>query len=454
MKKSYFVEGSIEPFSPIPNKEPKYASHMSDIFSNLKDGSNVFIQGGAATPSVLLIELKDYVLDRGLKNIHLYHIHTEGPYPFTDKECIGHFRTNSLFTGANVRHLCNLGLADYTPIFLSEIPNLFRRKYVQLDLALISVTPADKHGFCSIGPSVDITRSAIQNANVIAAQVNPNLPLTRGDASIHRSHLDYLVHASMPLHELKVQPATDAQAKIARLIAENLVKDGATLQMGIGSIPDAVLSELKNHRHLGVHTEMFSDGLVNLVEIGAVTNALKKFRPGKIVSSFVMGSQKTYNFLDNNPLVEMCDIAWVNSPIIISQNPRPTAINSCIEIDITGQVCSDSIGSKIYSGFGGQMDFIRGAAISTDGEGKPIIAMSSTTSKGESKIVPFLKQGAGVVTTRAHVHYVVTEYGIANLFGKNLRQRAFHLINISHPDHRESLEKSAFDILKCMPSPD
>nr|ACF06126.1 mitochondrial acetate:succinate CoA-transferase [Fasciola hepatica] len=450
-KCQYYIDGPQEPFSPMPGRFPKWASNGDETFGFLKDGANVFIHGGAATPSLLIKELYEYVMSKNLKDIKLFHIHTEGPYPFNDAE--GHFRSTSLFTGGNCRKAIQEGRADYTPIFLSEIPLLFRRKHVQLDLALINVTPPDKHGFCSLGPSVDVTRAAIQNATHIVAQVNDQLPLTRGDASIHFSNLTVMRAGSQPCHEMSPRPASEVEDKIGQIIAENLVEDGATLQTGIGAIPDAVLSKLTNHKNLGVHTEMFSDGVVQLVQLGAITNAYKKLRPGKVVSSFVVGTRKVFDFLDNNPMVDMCDVAWVNSPVVIAQNPKPVAINSCIEIDITGQVSSDSIGTTIYSGFGGQVDFLRGAAVSLDGQGKPIIAVPSVTKRNETKIVPHLKLGGGVVTTRAHVHYVVTEYGIAYLFGKNLRQRAHALIQIAHPDHRESLEKAAFDRLKVMPSP-
>ncbi|KAM7535690.1 hypothetical protein Aperf_G00000104294 [Anoplocephala perfoliata] len=450
----YYTEGAHEPFAPIPGRFPEWATTGEQAFGHIKDGAKVFVHGGAATPTLLVQELHRYVMSNNIKDVQLFHIHTEGPFPFNDPECVGHFRTNSLFAGSNCRQAINEGRADFTPIFLSEIPLLFRRKLIELDLAIISITPPDKHGFCSLGPSVDVTRAAIQNAKFIVGQVNPHMPLTRGDANIHVSNIGMLMHGPQPLHELKPRPINEAEQQIGKYIAEELVPDGATMQMGIGSIPDAVLSQLTNHHDLGVHTEMFSDRLVDLVELGVVTNSLKKMRPGKVVTSFVIGTKKCFDFLDNNPFVDMCDIAWVNSPVVIAQNPRPMAINSCIEVDLTGQVVSDSIGTRIYSGVGGQVDFIRGAAIAADGEGKPIIALPSVTAKGESKIVPYLKPGGGIVTTRAHVHYIVTEYGIAYLFGKNLRQRAYALINIAHPDHRESLEKAAFERLKVMPTAD
>ncbi|KER30723.1 hypothetical protein T265_02874 [Opisthorchis viverrini] len=467
--RNYYISGPQEPFSPVPGRFPKWASSGDEAFYFLKDGANVFLHGGAATPSLLLKELYEYVMSNNLKDIKLFHIHTEGHYPFNDIAAQNRFRSTSLFTGGNCREAIREGRADYTPIFLSEIPLLFRRKHLQLDLAVINVTPPDKHGFCSLGPSVDVTRSAIQNAKHIVgnfclihstvffltkAQVNDQLPLTRGDASIHFSNLTVLRTGAQPCHQMSPRVASDVEDRIGTIIAENLVEDGATLQTGIGAIPDSVLSKLTNHRHLGVHTEMFSDGVVDLVNVGAITNAYKKVRPGKLVSSFVVGTNKVFEFLDDNPMVDMCDVGWVNSPVVIARNPRPVAINSCIEVDLSGQVSSDSIGQTIYSGFGGQVDFLRGAALSADGQGKPIIALPSTTKRGETKIVPHLKLGGGVVTTRAHCHYVVTEFGIAYLFGRNIRQRAYALIQIAHPDHRESLEKSAYEIYNVMPSPD
>jgi acyl-CoA hydrolase len=443
-----------EPFSPIAGRFPTWATKKEELFSTLQNGAKIFLHGGAATPSILIDQLYEYGKEAKLKGLTLYHIHVEGSVKFTDPEVSDIFRSNSLFTGANLREAVNAGRADYTPIFLSEIPLLFRRKHVQLDMALISVSPPDRHGFCSLGPSVDCTRAAIQNAKVIVAQVNPNLPRTRGDASIHMSHIDVLMNGPMPIHELKAHGISEEERQIGLIIANNLVQDGATLQMGIGSIPDAVLGNLQNHKHLGVHTEMFSDGVVDLVKCGAITNSMKKLRAGKIVSSFVIGTKKVFEFLDDNPFVDMADVGWVNSTAVIAQNPRVTAINSCIEVDLTGQVVSDSIGTRIYSGVGGQVDFIRGASLSTDGLGKPIIALCSNTRKNESKIVPYLKQGGGVITSRAHVHYVVTEHGIAYLFGKNLRQRAHALLQVAHPKHREMLEKAAFERLKCMPSPE
>jgi len=413
----------------------------------------VFVHGCAATPLTLLDALARHGLAAKLRNVEMIHIHTEGPGVYVQPEFNGIFRSNSLFIGANCRKAVSEGRADCTPIFLGEVPLLFRRKIINLDVALVSVSPPDEHGFCTLGPSVDTARAAVQNAKYIIGQVNVNMPRTFGDGVIHMSHFDAMVQADYPLPESHKTAPTPVEEKIGQLIADNLVQDGATLQMGIGSIPDAVLCKLSNHRDLGIHSEMFSDGIIELVRQGVVTNARKTIQTGKIVGGFAFGTKDLYNFMNNNPFVVMCDISFVNNVSVVSQNPRVTAINSCIEVDLTGQVCSDSIGTRMYSGVGGQIDFMRGAALCTDGQGKPILAMPSQTNKGESKIVPILKEGAGVVTTRAHVHYLVTEYGIAHLFGKNLRQRAYELIRISHPDHREILEKAAFERLKVMPSP-
>lgn len=444
---------SPEPIHPLPDRTPEWKTGMEAV-QVVQSGQRIFIHGAAATPLHLIECLVEHGKKAGLTDVEIMHIHTEGPGLYNNIEYQGMFRSNSLFVGGNTRKAISEGRADAIPIFLCEIPRLFRQKILSLDVALVSVSPPDKHGFCSLGTSVDCTRSAIQNAKYIIAQVNHNLPRTFGDGIIHESHVDAMVDHSHPLPELKKAGLTDEEVKIGQLIAENLVDDGATLQMGIGSIPDAVLAQLGNHKNLGVHSEMFSDGVVELALKGNITNTEKSIMTGKIVSSFSVGSKILYDFMNNNPYVEMCDVAFTNSTAVICQNPKVTAINSCIEVDLTGQICSDSIGTRIYSGFGGQIDFIRGAALGLDGLGKPIIAMPSSTKRGETKIVPTLKLGSGVVTSRAHVHYVVTEYGIAYLFGKSLRARAYELIQIAHPDHRESLERASYDRLKCMPSPD
>ena len=347
---------------------------------------------------------------------------------------------NALFVGANVRRAVEEGRADYLPVFLSEVPSLFRTGILPLDVALVHVSPPDRHGYCSLGVSVDVTRAAVQTARTVIAQVNPRMPRTHGDGLIHVDQIDALVEVDEPIHEMPPHDLTDEERAIGRHCAE-LVDDGSTLQFGIGAIPQATLAALGDHHRLGIHTEMLSDGVVDLVEKGVVTGEMKRAHPGKIVAGFAIGSRRLYDFLDDNPLVAMLDIAYVNDTAVIRRNPKVTAINSAIEVDLTGQVCADSIGDRQYSGVGGQMDFIRGAALSEGG--KPIIALPSVTSSGESRIVSMLKPAAGVVTTRAHVHFVVTEHGIADLFGKNLRQRAAALIAIAHPKHRDALAAEA-----------
>lgn len=439
-----------EPAQPLPNKNPKWVS-AEEAFQDLKSGCTVFAQGAAATPIALLNAMTEVGKSKKLKDVTVCHMHTEGPASYTDPSCEGIFRSTSFFMGGNVRKAVAEGRGDAIPIFLQEIPLLFYRKVVQPDIAIIQVSPPDEHGYVSLGTSVDCVRAGIQNSKIIIAQVNKQMPRTFGDGIIHISHVDYAVKVDTPLPQHGGKPPSDVESKIGKNIAENLVEDGATLQMGIGNIPDAVLTALTNHKDLGIHSEMFADGVVDLVAKGCVTNNRKSIHKGRIVGSFLIGTQKLYDFVNNNPFIEMLTIDYVNNTSIIAKNPRMTAINSCIEVDLTGQVVSDSIGQRMYSGFGGQVDFIRGAAEGFDGRGKPIIALPSSTKKGESKIVPIIKPGAGVVTTRAHVHYIVTEYGIAYLFGKTLRQRAHALIQIAHPDHREALEKAAFARLKAMP---
>lgn len=441
-----------EPAHPT-TKEPRWMS-AEEAMNYVNSGDTVFIQGAAATPRGLVPALAEHGKKKNLKGVKIHHIHTEGAAEYNDPSCEGMFRSNSLFTGANCRKPIAEGRADFTPIFLGDIPQLFFRGIIKPNVSLVQVTPADQHGYHSLGTSVDVVRAALQHSQYIVGQVNSRLPRTQGDALIHTSHFDALVKGELELPEHKPPNLSDVEKAIGKHIAENLVEDGSTLQMGIGAIPDAVLAQLKNHKDLGVHSEMFSDGLVELVEAGAVTNRLKKICTGRILASFAVGTRKLFDFMDDNPFLVMKTIDFVNKEFNIAQNPKVTAINSCIEVDLVGQVCSDSIGPTVYSGFGGQVDFIRGAALGLDGKGKPILAMASTTKKGQTKIVPFLKQGAGVVTTRAHAHYIVTEYGIAELFGRNYRQRACALIRIAHPDHREALEKAAFERLKVMPSMD
>jgi len=408
----------------------------------VKSQDSIFIHSVAAPP-LSLIEALVARADE-LQGVSIHHLHVEGKLPYFDAKYSASFRVNNLFTGANARQAVQEGRADYMPIFLSEIPDLFHKKIIPIDVAFLQLSPPDKHGYCTFGTSVDVSVAAAKNARCIIAEINPHMPRTWGDGIIHISQIDKVVavNRALPTHILPAP--TEVEQKIGVHVA-NLVENGATLQMGIGVIPDAVLAALTSHKALGVHTEMFSDGLLPLIEKGIVTNEHKVKHRGRIVSGFVMGSQVLYDYIDDNPLVRMLEIDYVNDVDVIRQNPQVTAINSAIEVDLTGQVCADSIGSKIYSGVGGQMDFIRGASLSKGG--KPIIALPSTTSKGESRIVGILKQGAGVVTTRAHVHYVVTEYGAAYLYGQNLRQRAQKLIKIAHPAHREQLEREAHQIL-------
>jgi acyl-CoA hydrolase len=407
---------------------------------NINSNSRVFVHGSAATPAHLLKAL--FARKQELQNVELVSITLLGDGLFDDS-LAGHFFINSLFVSDNVRAIVDGPYGDYVPVFLSEIPRLFSEGILPLDVALIHVSPPDAHGYCSLGTSVDIARAAVKNAKYVIAQVNKQMPRTHGDGVIHVSDIHAMVEVDEALPEVSYgAKQNDCNIQIGAFCA-GLIEDRSTLQMGIGAIPDAVLANLVNHKDLGVHTEMFSDGLLPLVEKGVVTNKYKKKHQGVIVSGFVTGTRKLYDFVDDNPLVRLLDIAYVNNPAVILQNPKVVAINSALEIDLTGQVCADSIGMYQYSGIGGQVDFMRGAAISEGG--KPIIAMNSIAKNGQSKIVPFLKQGAGVVTTRGHVHYVVTEYGVAYLFGKNLRQRAIELVKIAHPNHREWLDREVFE---------
>jgi acyl-CoA hydrolase len=405
----------------------------------IKSGNRVLIQGGSATPQTLIRAMVERAPE--LRGVKIVHLHTEGECGYTAPEVRDSFHTSAFFIGGNIRKMIG-DTADYIPIFLSDIPSLFRQGYMDLDVVLVNVSPPDKHGFCSLGVSVDIVISGIEQGKKVIAQINPKMPRTFGDAIVHLKNFDACVMVDEEIHEMKFVAPSNEEKAIGKNIAE-IIDDGATLQMGIGGIPNAVLTYLTNHKNLGVHTEMFSEGIVDLVERGVVNGAKKKVNPYKIVSGFAMGTRRLYDFMDDNPEIEMLDIAYVNDTAIIRQNPKVTAINSAIEIDITGQVCADSIGTRMFSGVGGQMDFMRGAALSKGG--KPIIAVTSTTLKGISKISPTLKLGAGVVTTRAHARFVVTEYGVAELFGRSLKQRAQSLRDIAHPDHRETLDKAIFE---------
>lgn len=412
-----------------------------EAIAAILDGQRVFVQGSAATPLCLLKALMERAGE--LKGVELMSISTFGEGIFDHPRFAESFYMNSLFVSSNVRKIVNSTAGDYTPVFLSEIPLLFERGLLPVDVALVHVSPPDKHGFCSLGVSVDVARSAVKAARLVIAQVNPHMPRTHGDGMIHLREIHMLVETDDALPEVSYSGEMDDAAHRIGAYCAELIEDGSTLQMGIGVIPDAVLSCLGGHKDLGIHTEMFSDGILPLVESGVITNRFKKKHRGKLVTGFAVGTRRLYDYVDDNPQVVFLGISYVNDTAVIRLNPKAVAINSAIEIDLTGQVCSDSIGTLQYSGVGGQMDFMRGAALS-DG-GKPIIAMPSTTRHGYSKIVPLLREGAGVVTTRAHVHYVVTEYGVAYLYGKSLLQRACALMEIAHPDHREMLEKAMID---------
>lgn len=411
-----------------------------EAVSKVTSGDRVFIQGAAMTP----LKLIDALVSRykTLENVEIMHLHTEGQAAYTEKPYSDAFKINSAFVSGNVRNSVREGNGDYIPIFLSEVHRLFRRSILPLDVAFIQVSPPDRHGYCSLGVSVDITIPAIQTAKLVIAQVNPQVPRTHGDGIIHMSELDFAVEVDESIFSHEPAQVSELERKIGANVA-SLVEDGATLQMGIGGIPNAALQNLGGHKDLGIHTEMFSDGILPLVESGVNNGSQKEVKTGKIVTCFALGSQKLYDFMDDNPLVHMKEAAYTNDTAIIRRNPKVTAINSAIEIDLTGQVCADTIGKMQFSGVGGKMDFIRGASLSEGG--KAIIAMPSVTSKGISKITSFLNEGAGVTTTRAHVHYIITEYGVVNLYGKNLKQRAEALISIAHPDHREDLEEAAFE---------
>jgi acyl-CoA hydrolase len=401
----------------------------------VQSGNRVFIHGGAATPICLVKALQRR--HHQLKDVELVSITTLGDVDFNNPEFKGSFFFNSLFVSAATRNIANSENGDYVPIFLSQIPQLFRKNILPIDVALIQVSPPDIHGYCSLGTSVDIARAAVETAKHVIAQVNPLMPRTHGDGFIHIHKINSMVWYNTPLTEVNY---ADQNSDVIQQIGYNvasLIEDGATLQMGIGGIPDQVLKNLTTHQNLGIHTEMFSDGVIPLLEKGVINNSRKKINVGKSVTSFLTGTRKLYDFVNDNPAIRVMDISYVNDTSIIRQNPKVTAINSAIEIDLTGQVCSDSLGILQYSGIGGQMDFIHGASLSEGG--KPIIAIPSQTNKGISRIVPFLKEGAGVVTTRGHVHWIVTEYGMVNLFGMSLKQRAKALIDIAHPNHREML---------------
>ena len=406
----------------------------------VKSGDRVYVQAAAATPTILTKALSNRASE--LRNVEICHLHTEGEAPYANPDLAESFHVNSFFIGKNVRHTLQAGNGSYTPVFLSELPNLFRKDVLPLDVVFIHVSLPDKHGYCSLGVSVEATVAAIENTKTVVAQVNPQMPRTFGDGILHISEIDYLVEVDMPLYAHGTELFTPEEEQIGQYVA-SLIDDRSTLQMGIGSIPNAALSKLHHHKDLGLHTEMFSDGVIDLIENNVITCNYKGVSKGRVLATFLMGSKRLYDFVDDNAFIELKESSTVNDTALIRRNPKMVAINSAIEVDLTGQVCADSIGARMYSGVGGQMDFIRGASLSAGG--KAIIALPSQTKRGESRIVPFLKQAAGVVTTRSHVQYIITEYGIANLYGKTLKQRAKELVRIAHPNHQEWIEKSYFE---------
>ena len=409
----------------------------------IKSNDRVYIQAGAAAPQTLINAMTERSDE--LRNVEVCHLHTEGEAPYANPDLRNSFHVNSFFLGGNVRHTIKAGNGSYTPVFLSEVPILFKRNIIDIDVTLIQVSPPDKHGYCSLGTTVMATVAAIENASHVIAQINPQMPRTHGDGIIHISELNSFVEVDEPIFEIQIPEITKIEQKIGDYIAE-MIDDRSTLQMGIGNIPNAVLHNLGNHKDLGIHSEMISDGVVDLILKDVINGNYKGVSPGRAMATFLLGTRKLYDYADDNPFIELRTSDYVNDVAVIRQNPKMVAINSAVEVDLTGQVCSDSIGTKLYSGVGGQVDFIRGASLSEGG--KAIIALPSTTKKGISRIVPFLKNGAGVVTTRANVHYVVTEYGVANLYGKTIKQRQEALIKITHPDFREDIERAYFDNIR------
>ncbi len=408
----------------------------------VQSNNRVYVQAAAACPTILTKALSERASE--LKNVEVCHLHTEGPAPYANPELAESFHVNSFFIGKNVRHTLAAGNGSYTPVFLSELPYLFRKKVLHLDVVFIHVSPPDIHGYCSLGVSVEATLAAIENAKTVIAQVNPQMPRTFGDGILHVSEIDYLVDVDLPIFGHEMDAISPLEDKIGTYIA-SLIEDKSTLQMGIGSIPNAALTKLTNHKNLGLHTEMFSDGVIDLIKNDVINCNYKGTSRGRALATFLVGSKRLYDFVNDNPFIEMKESSIVNDTARIRKNPKMVAINSAIEVDITGQVCADSIGCQMYSGVGGQMDFIRGASLSPGG--KAIIALPSITKRGESRIVPYLKQGAGVVSTRAHVQYIITENGIADLYGKTLKQRAVEMVKIAHPNHQESIEKEYFNLV-------
>ncbi len=411
---------------------------------SIASGQRLFLTGNCSVPQKVLGALVQRAPE--LQNVEIVQVLTIGGTDYVQPAMEGHLRVNTLFISDNVRKAVNEGRVDFTPCFLSEIPLLFKNRHLPLDVALIHVSPPDEHGFCSFGVEVGVTKTAAQSARIVIAEVNPNMPRTLGDSFIHVSKITHIVPVDYRLPETPMGDPSDLAQRIATNIA-GLVPDGATLQMGIGGIPDAVLRKLTAHKHLGIHTEMFSDGIISLVESGVIDGEMKTLHPGKIIAGFMLGTKKLYDFVHDNPVIELHPTEYVNDPFVISRNNRMVSINSAIEVDLTGQVCADSIGTRFYSGVGGQVDFIYGASRSAGGV--PVIALpAAATVKGTlvSKIVPTLNTGAGVVTTRNHVRYVVTEFGVAELYARNIRQRARALINVAAPEFREELERKAYDL--------
>ncbi len=425
--------------------ETLFRSKITDADTALADihsGDRVYVGGGAGAPKVLIDRLTAHA--PRLQDVMITHLLTFADAPYAEPQYEDSFRVNALFIGNNVRKAVREGRADFTPIFLSEIPALFRDGSIPLDAALISLGPPDEHGFCSFGVEVGTTKPAAEEAKIVIAEINQQMPRTHGDCFIHISRLKHIVEVNYALPEVPQGGSSDLHLKVGEYIAQ-MIPNGATLQMGVGSIPDAVLQNLGGHRDLGIHTELFSDGVIDMVDRGVITCSKKTFHPGKIVAGFLFGSKRLYDFAHNNPLIELHPTDYVNDPFNIAQNDHMVAINSALQVDLTGQVCADSIGAQLYSGVGGQVDFIRGAARSKGG--LPIVAFLSTAKQGSlSRIVPMLYEGSGVVTTRNDVHYVVTEYGVAHLHGKTVRERARALINIAHPQYQDELTSAGKEL--------
>ena len=408
----------------------------------IKSGDHIHLSSVASAPQCLIKAMCERGRAGELKDVHIHHLHTEGPAPYSEPEFEGIFQLDSFFVGGNVRKTTQAGYADYIPIFLSETQKLYRTGAVPCNVAMIQVSTPDQHGYVSLGTSVDATLAAVECADHVIAVVNKYVPRAFGDAMIHSSKIDIFVEDDQPLEEAHFTTPNEVEVKIGKYCAE-LIEDGATLQMGIGAIPNAVLAQLGGHKNLGIHTEMFADGVLPLVEAGVINGEAKNIDKGKMVSTFLMGSQKVYDFIHDNPGVMMMDVGYTNDPFIIAKNDKVTAINSALQVDLTGQVCADSLGRKFYSGVGGQIDFIYGASLSKGG--KAIIAMPSITNKGVSKIADALNEGAGVVTTRNHIHWFVTENGAVDLYGKSLQERARLIISVAHPSAQEALDEAAFN---------